>query len=412
MSSCLLQTQFSNVYSSTYGVRLLADNGRMSRKPLALALIVAAAAALSWLALARLRPVPAPSPEPDRPVAVPPAPAVDPAAIDTLLPRDSIRAIDSPRFEPASQAASAMKPGERLIGLVVNGDARAYPIPILSAHEIVNDVVGGEPVAITWCPLCYTALVFSRQVPAQDEPLTFGVSGKLLYNTLVMYDRQTDTLWSQLYGAALDGPLSGQRLSFFPSDFTTWEHWYAQHPQSRVLSKRLTCEQFNCGSYSENPRGSYVVDPYASYYQTEDLGVVDNQIPREAGTSTRKQRLFGVRVGPAARAYPYTVLRQRPLINDMLNGVPLLIWFDPQTESGAAFERRIDGQTLTFRAAVDETGVLVDEQTGSRWQASSGRATSGPLRGRHLPSVVSTSAFAFGWYDYFPESDTYRLPGG
>ncbi len=382
----------------------------MSRKKLALALIVAvAAAALSWLVLARLRP--APSPAPDRPVTVPPAPTVDPEAIDTLLPRDSIRAIDRPHFESASQAASAMKPDERLIGLIVNGDARAYPLPILSAHEVVNDVVGGEPVAVTWCPLCYTALVFSRHISTREEPLTFGVSGKLLYNTLVMYDRQTESLWSQLYGAALDGPLSGERLSFFPSHITTWEQWYARHPDSRVLSKRLTCEQFNCGSYSDNPRGSYVVDPYASYYEAEELGVVDNQIPREVGKSTLKQRLLGVRVGPAARAYPYAVLRQRPLINDVLNGLPVLIWFDPETEAGAAFARRIEGQTLTFRTAADDAGVLVDEQTGSQWQASSGRAVSGPLRGRQLPSLVSTSAFAFGWYDYFPESDTYRLSG-
>jgi len=373
--------------------------------------IIVTAAALGWLALAHLWPVPSPDATPDRPVTVPPAPDVDPEAIDTLLPRDSIRAIDRPRFEPASQAASAMKPDERLIGLVVNGDARAYPLPILSAHEVVNDVVGGEPVAVTWCPLCYTALVFSRRVPAREEPLTFGVSGKLLYNTLVMYDRQTDSLWSQLYGVALDGPLSGERLSFFSSHFTTWEEWYADFPESRVLSKRLTCAQFSCGSYSDNPRGSYVVDPYASYYETDDLGVVDNQIPREPGTSVRKRRLLGVRVGPAARAYPYAALRERPLINDVLNGVPVLIWFDPQTETGAAFERRIEGQTLTFRAAGDEEGVLVDEQTGSRWQASSGRASGGPLRGRQLPSLVSTSAFAFGWYDYFPESDTYRLLG-
>ena len=371
---------------------------------------MAAAAALTWLALVRLRPAPSPAAAPDRPLPIPPPPTVNPRAIDTLLPRDSIRAIDRPRFEPASQADSSMKPDQRLIGLVLNGDARAYPLPILSVHEVVNDVVGGEPVAVTWCPLCYTALVFSRHVPGREEPLTFGVSGKLLYNTLVMVDRQTDSLWSQLYGAAVDGPLTGERLSFFPSQFTTWEQWYARYPESKVLSKRLTCEQFNCGSYSDNPRGSYVVDPYASYYKSGDLGVVDNQIPRDAGPSALKRRLLGVRVGPAARAYPYAVLREQPLINDVLNGVPVLIWFDPQSETGVAFERRVEGQTLTFRASEHHPRMLVDEQTESRWQASSGRAIHGPLRGRRLPFLVATSAFAFGWYDYFPDSDTYRLP--
>ncbi len=125
-----------------------------------------------------------------------------------------------------------LDPEERVIGVIINGDARAYPIPILSNHEIVNDIVGGEPVAITWCPLCYTALVFSRNVEGWDEPLSFGVSGKLLYNTLVMYDRQSNTLWSQLYGAAVEGDLAGRTLAVFPSVNTEWAAWQSQYPDS------------------------------------------------------------------------------------------------------------------------------------------------------------------------------------
>ncbi len=247
---------------------------------------------------------------PDEPLALPPPPAVNPAAIITVLARDSIRSIDDPQFEPASAAAAGIDPDERVIGLVINGEARAYPIPILSAHEIVNDVVGGEPVAITWCPLCYTALVFSRRVGGQPEPLTFGVSGKLLENTLVLYDRQTESLWSQLYGGAIAGELTGSALGVFPSLHTEWAAWEALYPDSMVLSKALTCDQFDCGTYATNPRGSYDIDPYESYYITPYEGIVNFQIPREAGVEERKARVLGVRVGGQARAYPFKVLEK------------------------------------------------------------------------------------------------------
>ena len=339
----------------------------------------------------------------DGPLPLPPPPVVDANLIDNLLPRDSIPAIDDPQFEPAEAANTHLPPTERIIGLIINGDARAYPITILSSHEIVNDSVGGEPVAITWCPLCYTALVFSREADAQT--LTFGVSGKLLQNTLVMYDRQTDSLWSQLYGAAIDGTLTGQTLSFFPSTFTEWAIWYEQYPQSLVLSKEATCAQFDCGSYASNPRGSYTVDPYASYYNTPTEGVVSYQIPREEGLSPKK-RVLGIRLGAHARAYPYAVLNDQPLIQDEFNNIPVLIWFDRATQTGKAYLRQVDEEVLTFRLDPDEPSVLVDEATNGRWQALTGQEINGT---RQLSPLIATSAFEFGWYGYFPHSDTYVL---
>lgn len=109
------------------------------------------------------------SAEADQPVFLAPPPAIDPADIDTLLPPDGIRAIDDPQFETAEAAAASLDPGERVIGVVINGEARAYPLPIMSNHEIVNDVVGGQPVAVTWCPLCYTALAFSRRLRGRQS---------------------------------------------------------------------------------------------------------------------------------------------------------------------------------------------------------------------------------------------------
>jgi hypothetical protein len=346
----------------------------------------------------------------DKPVLVPPPPEVDPALIDSLLPWDSILAIDEPVFQTAEEASQYLSPDERVIGLVINGDARAYPIPVLSVHEVVNDIVGGESVAITWCPLCYTALVFSRQVNGLTEPVTFGVSGKLLYDTLVMFDRQTESLWSQLYGAAVDGPMAGARLAFFPSVFTEWEAWLQQHPETLVLDKGATCAQFQCGTYSTNPRGSYHVDPYASYYSRPEQGVVNHQIPREAegNSGGPKKRVLGIRVAGRARAYPYEALRARPVINDEIDGLPVLIWFDPETQTGTAFLRTTGEIVLSFTSDVVNPGIIIDGESGSRWDATSGSAVDGPMKGNQLPSIVTTSAFEIGWYDYFPNSETYR----
>ncbi len=367
--------------------------------------ILFAGAAIFWMLSSRQSAPPAHQ----EPVLVPPPPSVDPQMIVDLLPRDAIPSIDDPQYATVAEAESFMDPDEQVIGLMVNEQARAYPLPILGSHEIVNDVVGGEPVAITWCPLCYTALVFSRRVDGREAPLTFGVSGKLLRETLVMYDRQTGSLWSQLYGAAIDGQLAGARLSFFPSVLTEWRSWREQQPDTLVLSKPLTCQQFNCGTYATNPRGSYDVDPYAGYYNSAGEGVINRRVPRDEGFDERrpKDKVLGLRLGGVQRAYPESILKNQTLIHDLLNGQPVLVWYDPDTATGAAFGRQVDDQVLTFDHAPDQPGILVDNQTGSLWSPATGQAIDGPLRGRRLPSLVATQAFAFGWFGYFPESEVY-----
>ncbi len=345
----------------------------------------------------------------DEPILVPPPPAVDPEMISNLLPQDSIPAIDDPQYAPVDKADEFMDADEVVIGVVINGEARAYPLPILSSHEIVNDVIGGQPIAVTWCPLCYTALVFSRQIEGFPVPLTFGVSGKLLNNTLVMYDRQTESLWSQLYGAAIDGSLVDSRLSFFSSTLIEWQTWREQHPNTLVLSKPLTCSQFNCGTYATNPRGSYDVDPYASYYNSADEGVLNRSVPRDVGRTNGqpKERVLGLRLAGTDRAYPFQTLKTQPLINDTLNGEPVLIWFDPDSQTGTAYLRRVVETTLTFSRSPEDPGILIDDQTGSEWLATTGEAVSGHYRGKRLLPLVATTAFAFGWYSYFPNSETF-----
>ncbi|MGI9423311.1 MAG: DUF3179 domain-containing protein, partial [Hyphomicrobiaceae bacterium] len=147
-------------------------------------------------------------------------------------PKDGIPAIDKPTFETLNKS-NALKDNVPVIGLEINGDARAYPIPVLMWHEIVNDTVGGEPVTVTYCPLCNAALVFHRKVG--DQVLDFGTTGKLRNSDLVMYDRQTESWWQQFTGEAIVGRLMGTELKLLPSRLESFSDFKQRHPNGKIL---------------------------------------------------------------------------------------------------------------------------------------------------------------------------------
>lgn len=147
-------------------------------------------------------------------------------------PKDGIPSIDKPAFVPAA-AARGLEPAEAVIGLAINGDARAYPLRILIWHEIVNDTVGGVPVAVTYCPLCNSAIVFERRVGNRE--LTFGTTGKLRHSDLVMYDRQTESWWQQFTGRGIVGHYTGHKLKLIPARLESLERFKARHPNGKVL---------------------------------------------------------------------------------------------------------------------------------------------------------------------------------
>ena len=155
-------------------------------------------------------------------------------------PKDGIPSIDAPLFVPVSESDD-LAPREPVIRLVVEGDARAYPLRILTWHEIVNDEVGGVPVAVTYCPLCNAAIVFDRRIGDIAPDMTpdmapeFGTTGKLRNSDLVMYDRATESWWQQFLGEAIVGELTGTRLAMLPSRIEAWERFAARHPDGQVL---------------------------------------------------------------------------------------------------------------------------------------------------------------------------------
>ncbi len=238
-----------------------------------------------------------------------------------------------------------------VIGVEINGDARAYPIRLLSLHEIVNDVIGEKPVAVTWCPLCYSALVFERVVDGTE--LTFGVSGYLYHNNLVMYDHQSNGLWSQLLAQGIKGAHRGEYLTVLPSVLTTWGEWKQVHFQARILStERLGRE------------AASIIDPYSGYYLSGSTGLgsisVDDRL-------AAKSLVVGIQIGDETRAYALEDVQAAGTISDD----PLVLIYDESIRS-----------VLVYRRG----------------------------EGEELIRTVSPLVFWFAWSDIHPETTLYTMP--
>ena len=223
--------------------------------------------------------------------------------------KDGIPALDDPTFLPVDDA-TFLEAEEPVIALDVNGDARAYPIQVLIWHEIANDVVGGVPVAVTFCPLCNTAIVFDRRVGGRT--LDFGTTGNLRNSDLVMYDRQTESWWQQFGGRALVGTLTGRKLAQLPSRIVSWSDFRREHPDGRVLSRETGYDR----PYGRNPYVGYddvESPPFFPARHADD----DRLAPKE--------RVVFIERGGDAVAIPFSVLRQRGVVRVEVGGRLLVV---------------------------------------------------------------------------------------
>ena len=227
--------------------------------------------------------------------------------------------------------------------------------------------------------------MYARTVKA--ETLTFGVSGKLIMNALVMYDRETETLWSQFLGEAVEGPLLGERLTLVPSRLTTWGDWKAEHPDTLALDT-----------------GSRPYDSYSSYYISPRTGIMP-----EANSDERlsiKQLVLGLVGDSSQRAYAHADLDSAQVVNDVFEGAELVVARDDASGSVGAFGRRVGNRALTFEQA-DASDEMVDTETGSTWSKLTGVAVAGELEGERLKTYPSFNAFWFGWSDYYPDTEVW-----
>lgn len=223
------------------------------------------------------------------------------------------------------------------------------------------------------------------------EPLSFGVSGKLWRDALVMYDRQTHTLWSQVTGEPMVGPTVAIRLAEWPTQLTTWVHWRARHPNTLVLVKQRM-KRSAYAAYHRNPHR---------------IGI--SVAPKGDSRLRPKALVFGIARGDAAVAIPFDRLTESPIQNLVLNGEAMVVFSPAQETNAVAFSSLIDDELLTFAVDSDHDGGfwLKDKQTHSRWHWETGACLTGRLQGKQLRPVAGTPVFWSVWVRYYPESQIY-----
>jgi len=228
--------------------------------------------------------------------------------------KDGIPAILQPKFISAQEADKTfLKNQDRILGYVHNGQAKAYPIKILNWHEIVND----SGAVVTYCPLCGTGMVFDTEV--KGRKLTFGVSGLLYQSDMLLYDHQTESLWSQIKSEAVTGKLTGARLKLLASTHTNWASWKANHPETQVLSDET------------GYRRDYDRDPYQGYETSERLMFGVDQTSRKYHP---KEKVIGLKLGGVTKAYPFSELNKtKSPVKDVLGKIPIRIFYDRKSKT-------------------------------------------------------------------------------
>jgi len=244
--------------------------------------------------------------------------------IDSGLSKDAIPSIDNPKFLAAGQAA--LKDSEMGIAVELGGVSRFYPFQILVWHEVVNDSIAGRCIIVTYCPLCYSGVVFEALV--NGECVEFGTSGKLWNSNLIMYDRKTGGLWSQILGKAVVGKMAGARLRVITSNIVAFGGWKKLHPKGEVLSR-------DSGS-----KRDYGRDPYGSYYTTPGLYFPVN---KKDNRLKEKTLVLGVMVAGEAKAYPYDTVKKRQKIEDSLAGIHIIAEYNQTLDTVIVYKKKQNG---------------------------------------------------------------------
>ena len=330
-------------------------------------------------------------------------------------PKDGIASIDNPKFISPEDSRDWLFDPQPVIALEVNGDARAYPIQILVQHEIANDVIGGIPVAVTFCPLCNSAIAFDRRLDGVTHE--FGVSGILRNSDLIMYDRTTESWWQQFTGEAVVGELVGKKLTLMPASIISWGDFKAGFPDGTVLSR-------DTGFFRDYDRL-----PYAGYDRADESPFlfieVENGQLRLKDTDGRllpKERVIALSVDGVDAAFPFSILSRERVANNQIGNQDVVVLFKrgtlsafvdllvgAPTEIGASgvFDPHVDGTKLTFRR---EGETFVDDQTGSVWDITGG-AVEGPLAGKRMDPIVHGDHFWFAWGAFKPDTLIYQGAG-
>jgi len=310
--------------------------------------------------------------------------AIREKAVSGGPPKDGIPSIDKPEFVDASEAPAGLKPGDPVFGVVMDGDAKAYSQKILAQHEICNDSFGDTSVSVTYCPLTGTAMGFYR------GDTTFGVSGRLVNNNLIMYDRATEAWWPQVLATSVPGPWNeapeSSSLRQFPVVWTTWERWRESYPETKLLSRDTGFAR----DYDRDPYGSY--NPRNGYYAREEEPMFpaigkEDELPPEIPP---KEVVIGARSPAGATAVKKPYLRDQKLVEGSFGGTPMLAVYGESLDTGHLY---LNPEERSFEY---REGAVVDDEGEAHPPASL------PLDG-----LLEFDAMWFAWAGFYPDSTIY-----
>jgi hypothetical protein len=329
------------------------------------------------------------------------------------LPRDGIPAMTNPQAVAPDQARY-LSDADRVLGLYINGHARAYPHSLGWKHEVVNDSLGGQYISITFCPLTSTGLAFDA-TDADGQQIELGVSGVLINSNLVLYDRRDErTLYPQMIHAAISGPHIGDQLELLPIAETTWELWKKMYPHTTIAQASTGLERYPSYIRKLYPLEAYRQYPYGDYRSNHSFIMFHPSTARAGSELAAKELVLGLRHGQATKAYPFQRMPARAIINDTLADLSLLVLYDEASHTAIAYHRQVGKQILTFARAENDADALPislrDRETGTSWNML-GLAVSGPLKGAQLRQLPAYNAMYFAWSAYWPETALWHGEG-
>jgi hypothetical protein len=303
--------------------------------------------------------------------------------------KDGIPALEFPKTVAAAEA-TFLQDSEPVFGVGFGGQYRAYPQRILDWHEMVNDRVGGQALAISYCTLCGSAIAYATAL-ADGRSLRFGSSGLLYRSNKLMYDEQTLSLWSNLTGEPVVGSLVAERLVLpqLPLTVTTWKEWRTRHPKTTVVGLRTGFSR----DYSAGAAyGKYFASPETMF-----------PVWKRDGTLEPKQWVYALRSGAAAKAYPLQILLRERVVSDAVGPTPVVLVADPGSGSVRAYAR---GDRLFTEGP--SPAALVEPATGETWTVREENLIHDAGRFPPLERLAGHRAYWFGWYAFFPETSVYE----
>ena len=295
-----------------------------------------------------------------------------------------------PHFVPAAKV-DFLKNDDRVIGVSENGVSKAYEPGVLAFHHVVQDNLGKAPIIAGWCSLCNTPLVYSSEV--DGKKLTFEWAGNR-GNNFYMHDLETHSSWQQIGGGCFEGQMKGKRLTMVPFLYTTWGEWHEQHPDTLVLVPETA---YKAGYDFMNERISTVAYGSNKKPTRELIREQDTRLPNY-------EQVIGIEIRDGHKAYPVSVLRKEPVVNDKVGSAPILVVYAAASDTTTAFSRVLHGRTLTFREV--GSGTLLDSETGSKWNLY-GECVEGSLKDRKLERVIPQPGSWFAWAEFHPDTDIY-----